>query len=85
MSADAQQVVEQFNEIVKPEGGAVEMLTVDGGVLRVRYVPGTNEECASCVLTADELRDMAAAAPEPKLDSGRQERVENLLNDYMFS
>jgi Fe-S cluster biogenesis protein NfuA len=58
MSADAQQVVEQFNEIVKPEGGAVEMLSVDGGVLRVRYVPGTNEECASCVLTADELRDM---------------------------
>jgi xylose isomerase len=32
-----------------------------------------------------ELRDMAASSPEPELESGKQERVENLLNDYMFS
>ena len=36
-------------------------------------------------LSLSELRDMAAANPEPKLESGRQEWVESLLNDYMFS
>jgi xylose isomerase len=32
-----------------------------------------------------ELRDLAAAAGEPAGRSGKQEWVENLLNDYMFS
>ena len=50
MSEGARQVVEQFNEIVKPEGGSVTLLSDDGGVLRVRYVPGVNEECAECVM-----------------------------------
>ena len=31
-----------------------------------------------------ELRDMAATAGEPARRSGRQEWVENLLNDYLF-
>jgi xylose isomerase len=30
------------------------------------------------------LRDLAAAAGEPANTSGRQEWVENLINDYMF-
>ena len=36
-------------------------------------------------LSLADLRDMAAAAPEPTLQSGKQERIENLMNDYMFS
>lgn len=35
-------------------------------------------------LSLGDLRDLAAGNPEPALDSGKQERVENLLNDYMF-
>lgn len=31
------------------------------------------------------LRDLAAAAPEPAPISGKQEQVENLINDLMFS
>ena len=36
-------------------------------------------------LSLGDLRDIAAANPEPRRQSGRQEWVENLINDYMFS
>ena len=64
MSEGARQVVEQFNEIVKPEGGSVSLLSIEGATLAVRYVPGVNEECAECVMEPDALaammRDMVA-------------------------
>lgn len=34
-------------------------------------------------LSLTQLRDIAAAAGEPKLQSGQQERIENLINDHM--
>jgi len=52
------QVVSQFNEIVKPDGGAVTLISADDGVLRVRYAPGSNEECEACVMSADALAGM---------------------------
>ena len=58
MSEGARQVVEQFHEIVKPEGGSVSLLGVEGGVLSVRYVPGVNEECADCIMEPDALAAM---------------------------
>jgi xylose isomerase len=36
-------------------------------------------------MSLGDLRDLAASNPEPVLESGRQEWVENLMNDYMFS
>jgi xylose isomerase len=36
-------------------------------------------------LSLADLRDIAADNPEPVLQSGKQERVENLINDYMFA
>ena len=36
-------------------------------------------------MTLADLRNIAANNPEPALQSGQQEWVENLLNDYMFS
>lgn len=57
MSA-AEQVVEQFNEIVKPDGGSIAFVSADAGVLRVRYAPGKNEECESCVMPPDALGAM---------------------------
>lgn len=58
MSEAARQVVEQFDEIVKPEGGRVSLVSADAGVLRVRYVPGVNEACAECVMEPDALAAM---------------------------
>ena len=36
-------------------------------------------------LTLESLRDIAATAPEPEHRSGKQELVENLINDYIVS
>jgi Fe-S cluster biogenesis protein NfuA len=58
MSAAAEQVVEQFNEIVKPDGGSVTLVSASDGVLLVRYAPGTNEECETCVMEPDALAGM---------------------------
>jgi Fe-S cluster biogenesis protein NfuA len=52
------QVVSQFDEIVKPDGGSVSFVSADDGVLRVHYAPGTNEECAACVMSPDALAGM---------------------------
>lgn len=58
IQAIADQVVTQFNEIVAPDGGQVSLVALEPGVLRVRYVPGSNEECESCVMTSDALAAM---------------------------
>ena len=58
MSTAAEEVVQQFNEIVKPDGGSVTFVSADEGVLRVRYAPGTNEECETCVMAPDALAGM---------------------------
>ncbi len=62
MSKGAQLVVEQFSEILRPDGGSLELLAVEGDLLRVAYHPGQNEQCASCVMGADELEAMLRAA-----------------------
>ena len=36
-------------------------------------------------MTLSDLRDIAATNPEPVRESGKQEWVENVINDYMFS
>ena len=58
MSEAVQQVVEQFDEIVKPEGGQIRLRDFEQGVLRVRYRPGVNEECAECVMEPEALGAM---------------------------
>ncbi|MBJ20691.1 MAG: NifU family protein [bacterium] len=52
------QVVSQFNEIVKPDGGSVSFVSANDGILRVRYAPGKNEECETCVMTPEALAGM---------------------------
>lgn len=51
-------VVSQFDEIVKPDGGQVVLLDANASTLRVRYQPGRNDECESCVMTSDTLAAM---------------------------
>ena len=58
MTTGVNTVVEAFDEIVRPDGGHVRMLAVEGPLLRVHYEPGVNEECASCAIEADALSGM---------------------------
>lgn len=58
MSAGIEQVVAHFDEIVKPDGGSVKVLSREGGTLRVAYSPGVNEECATCVIPGPDLANM---------------------------
>ena len=58
MASPVEFVVEHFNEIVKPDGGSVELLGVEGAAVRVAYTPGVNEECETCVIRAEDLADM---------------------------
>jgi Fe-S cluster biogenesis protein NfuA len=44
--------------MVEPDGGDLEFLGIEGGVVRVRYRPGHNEECETCVLEPADLRDL---------------------------
>jgi hypothetical protein len=62
MSAGVRFVVEQFNEIVRPDGGSLRLVAVEGPTLRVAYEPGVNEECESCVIGAEDLADMLREA-----------------------
>jgi hypothetical protein len=58
VSEAVKRVVEEFGEIVRPDGGSLELLGVEGDLLRVAYRPGRNEQCASCVISPENLRDM---------------------------
>jgi len=40
------------------QGVIIDPLELDGGILRIRYYEGTNEECADCVMPPDSFREM---------------------------
>jgi Fe-S cluster biogenesis protein NfuA len=58
VSDAVERVLREFGEIVRPDGGSVELIAVEGETLRVAYRPGHNEQCASCVISPENLRDM---------------------------
>ena len=64
MSKGAELVVRHFSRMVEPDGGSVELVSVEGATLTVRYRPGVNEECADCVLEPDDLRALMQEALE---------------------
>ena len=55
LDAGIVRVIEAFDEIVRPEGGHVSFIALEGGKLRVAYVAGVNEECPTCVMEPDAL------------------------------
>lgn len=55
LDAGIVRVIEAFDEIVRPEGGSVSFIALEGGKLRVAYVAGVNEECPTCVMEPDAL------------------------------
>ena len=62
MSYAADLVVGQFRQIVSGDGGKLELLSEVDGVLEVRYAPGHNEQCATCVLEPYDLQLMLLEA-----------------------
>jgi Fe-S cluster biogenesis protein NfuA len=50
-----EQVLENFAVMVGRDGGTIENLGVDEGVLKVRYTPGSKEGCPDCVLSLEDL------------------------------
>jgi len=58
VSEAVERVLKEFGEIVRPDGGSLELIAVEGETLRIAYRPGHNEQCASCVISPENLRDM---------------------------
>jgi hypothetical protein len=61
----AQTLVQQFDRMVRPDGGSLELLEAAPGVVRVRYRPGAPPEaCESgaCALPGEELRQLMSEA-----------------------
>lgn len=52
------QVIEAFDGIVRPDGGSVRFVAVEGKTLRVAYSAGVNEDCPTCVMEPDALGQM---------------------------
>jgi hypothetical protein len=61
----AETLVQQFERMVRSDGGSLELLAAEPGVVRVRYRPGTPpEDCDSgaCALPGEELRQLMSEA-----------------------
>jgi hypothetical protein len=56
----ATKLVAQFDRMVRGDGGHLELLGVDDGVIRVGYRPGVDPTCEDgvCVLPGAELQAM---------------------------
>jgi xylose isomerase len=50
----------------------------------VSFDSGDGQRFENGELSLADLRNIAASGPEPSLQSGKQELVENLINDFMF-
>jgi len=61
----AQTLVQQFDRMVRPDGGSLELIAADADVVRVRYRPGAPpEDCetGACALPGEELRQLMSEA-----------------------
>jgi Fe-S cluster biogenesis protein NfuA len=53
MDSAIDSVVGEFRTILKVDGGTLDVVSEDDGVVRLHYVPGHNEKCPECVLTPE--------------------------------
>jgi Fe-S cluster biogenesis protein NfuA len=61
----ARTLVQQFDRMVRPDGGSLELIAADADVVRVRYRPGAPpEDCetGACALPGEELRQLMSEA-----------------------
>lgn len=62
MDPKVEYVLDNFGEILKPDGGSLELLEITRGMARVRYIQGQNEECPECVLSPEALHALLLEA-----------------------
>lgn len=62
MAQGIEVVLEHFQRILKADGGELELLGLAEGVMKLRYRPGHNAQCESCVLTPEDLKELVAEA-----------------------
>jgi Fe-S cluster biogenesis protein NfuA len=73
MKSVADSLVEQFDRMVRRDGGELSLLGVEGGVVRVGYRVGVDPTCTdgSCVLPQVELQQLMSetlARRQPELE-----------------
>ena len=49
-------VLDEVRPMLTPDGGDVELLSFENGVVRVRYDKGHNEQCIECVMPPEDFR-----------------------------
>ncbi|MBI4338619.1 MAG: NifU family protein [Chloroflexi bacterium] len=55
-------VLKDFQEIVGSDGGRLEFVDLAGDALQLRYFPGVNEQCATCVVSPEDLAELVLEA-----------------------
>jgi Fe-S cluster biogenesis protein NfuA len=60
MADVAQELVAQFDRMVRRDGGSLELVGADGGVIRVAYRMGSDPTCEgdACILPDAELQQL---------------------------
>lgn len=64
MDEKVEKVLDLFRRMVSTHGGALELVSVEGGTARIRYTPGHNEECPECIHSPQDLLDMLRGSLE---------------------
>ncbi len=49
-------VLDEVRPMLAPDGGGVELLSFEGGVVRVKYDKGHNDQCIDCVMPPEDFR-----------------------------
>lgn len=49
-------VLDEVRPMLTPDNGDVQLVSIDDGVVRVRYDGGHNEKCFECVMPPDDFR-----------------------------
>ena len=55
-------MLEQIETMVASEGGTLDSISLEGSSLRVKYIPGVNEECPECVPTLEMVTQFLTAS-----------------------
>ena len=68
MPTPVETVVERFNKIVSEEGGSVQIVSLSGDTVSLRYKPGKSD-CEACVMLPDDLRELIQEALQRQMPS----------------
>jgi Fe-S cluster biogenesis protein NfuA len=75
MEAIIEFLLTRFRATLREDGGDVQLQGIEDGVVDVRYSRGQNDECAGCVLTADQVREFLLESFQKQLPDVKDVRV----------